>query len=165
MNEAMEQGISDVQFVNSYRVPFQYRNYVRSNLKVDTLVEASSGTQIRDIDGNWSYDLTGSYGVNVFGYDFYKSCIEKGAERVRELGPVLGAIDTENPRFHQEALVPLKSETHSSEDVATYADGSGAWLVHGVMEQHVIYYTMREAMAHDLQPARPDAGSTRRHTE
>jgi glutamate-1-semialdehyde 2,1-aminomutase len=27
----------------------------------------------------------------VFGYDFYKECIEQGAQRVRELGPVLGA--------------------------------------------------------------------------
>ena len=44
-----------------------------------------------DIDGNWSYDLTGSYGVNIFGYDFYKRCIEKGFERVKKLGPVLGA--------------------------------------------------------------------------
>jgi glutamate-1-semialdehyde 2,1-aminomutase len=35
--------------------------------------------------------LTGSYGVNVFGYDFYKECIERGSERVRGLGPVLGA--------------------------------------------------------------------------
>ena len=37
------------------------------------------------------YDLTGSYGVNVFGYDFYKDCIARGSERVRDLGPVLGA--------------------------------------------------------------------------
>jgi len=35
--------------------------------------------------------LTGSYGVNVFGYDFYKECIARGSERVRDLGPVLGA--------------------------------------------------------------------------
>jgi glutamate-1-semialdehyde 2,1-aminomutase len=35
--------------------------------------------------------LTGSYGVNVFGYDFYKECIERGSERVHALGPVLGA--------------------------------------------------------------------------
>ena len=32
-----------------------------------------------------------SYGVNVFGYDFYKECIRRGSERVEELGPVLGA--------------------------------------------------------------------------
>ena len=25
------------------------------------------------------YDLTGSYGVNLFGYDFYKECIERGS--------------------------------------------------------------------------------------
>ena len=35
--------------------------------------------------------MTGSYGVNVFGYDFYKECIDAGAARVRKLGPVLGA--------------------------------------------------------------------------
>jgi glutamate-1-semialdehyde 2,1-aminomutase len=29
--------------------------------------------------------------VNLFGYDFYKECIERGAEKVRALGPVLGA--------------------------------------------------------------------------
>jgi glutamate-1-semialdehyde 2,1-aminomutase len=36
--------------------------------------------------------VTGSYGVNVFGYDFYKECMARGAERVRELGPVLGSV-------------------------------------------------------------------------
>jgi glutamate-1-semialdehyde 2,1-aminomutase len=29
--------------------------------------------------------------VNVFGYDFYKECIERGTAQVRDLGPVLGA--------------------------------------------------------------------------
>ena len=29
--------------------------------------------------------------MNVFGYDFYKECIARGSERVRDLGPVLGA--------------------------------------------------------------------------
>ena len=43
-----------------------------------------------DLDGNRAYDLTGSYGVNVLGYDFYKGTMERGAARVRELGPVLG---------------------------------------------------------------------------
>ena len=45
---------------------------------------------LTDLDGNRFYDLTGSYGVNVFGYDFYKECIARGSERVRDLGPVLG---------------------------------------------------------------------------
>jgi len=38
-----------------------------------------------------AYDLTGSYGVNLLGYDFYKNTIERGAARVRDLGPVLGS--------------------------------------------------------------------------
>src|SRR5262249_19207919 len=42
------------------------------------------------MDGNWFYDIGGSYGVNLFGSDFYKGCIERGVKRVAELGLVLG---------------------------------------------------------------------------
>ena len=90
LSASLEDSISDVRFTNAYRVPFQYRDYISKHMKLGSIVEASSGTRVRDVDGNWSYDLTGSYGVNVFGYDFYKTCIDKGIERVKELGPVLG---------------------------------------------------------------------------
>src|SRR5262249_40766344 len=86
----LEGGISDLQFVNAYRVPFQYRTYVNEHLKVGALVERSSGVLLEDLDGNRAYDLTGAYGANLFGYDFYKSCLEAAAERVKDLGPVLG---------------------------------------------------------------------------
>jgi glutamate-1-semialdehyde 2,1-aminomutase len=46
---------------------------------------------VTDLDGNRFFDLTGSYGTNLFGYDFYKECIRRGSERVQDLGPVLGA--------------------------------------------------------------------------
>ena len=84
-------GISDLQFTGSYRVPFQYSPYVRERLKVGAFVEGTAGVTVKDLDGNVFYDLTGSYGVNLFGNDFYKECIDEGAARVRELGPVLGA--------------------------------------------------------------------------
>jgi glutamate-1-semialdehyde 2,1-aminomutase len=84
-------GVSDVQFTSRNRVPFQFSGYVRQHLKVGSFVESSSGVTLTDLDGNRLYDLTGSYGVNVFGYDFYKECIARGSERVRDLGPVLGA--------------------------------------------------------------------------
>jgi glutamate-1-semialdehyde 2,1-aminomutase len=84
-------GVSDLQFTSRYRVPFQFSAYVRQQFKSGTFLESSSGVTVTDLDGNRLYDLTGSYGVNVFGYDFYKECIERGAERVRDLGPVLGA--------------------------------------------------------------------------
>jgi len=89
-NEVID-GISDLQFTARYRVPFQFSRYVREHFKAGAFVESSSGVTLTDLDGNRLYDLTGSYGVNVFGYDFYKECIARGLERVRDLGPVLGA--------------------------------------------------------------------------
>ncbi|HUE09515.1 MAG TPA: aminotransferase class III-fold pyridoxal phosphate-dependent enzyme [Steroidobacteraceae bacterium] len=83
--------ISDLQFIARYRVPFQFSRMVRRHFKAAAFAESSSGVFITDLDGNRLYDLTGSYGVNVFGYDFYKECIARGSERVRDLGPVLGA--------------------------------------------------------------------------
>ena len=55
------------------------------------MLQAASGVTLTDLDGNEFYDLAGSYGVNVFGYDFYKDCITRGAARVKDLGPVLGS--------------------------------------------------------------------------
>ncbi len=88
--EAAE-SLSDLQFTSAYRVPFQYRRLVRAHLPSASFVESSRGVTLTDLDGNGSYDLTGSYGVNLLGYDFYKDTIERGAARVRELGPVLGS--------------------------------------------------------------------------
>ena len=89
-NEVQDE-ISDLQFTARYRVPFQFSRYVRQHLNSGSFVLSSSGATTTDLDGNRRYDLTGSYGVNVFGYDFYKDCIERGSARVRDLGPVLGA--------------------------------------------------------------------------
>jgi len=83
-------GISDLQFTDAYRVPFQYGRVVRQHLKSAAFVQSSAGVMVTDLDGNQFYDLTGSYGVNVLGYDFYKQAIARAVERVGELGPVLG---------------------------------------------------------------------------
>jgi glutamate-1-semialdehyde 2,1-aminomutase len=88
----VERGVSDAQFTARYRVPFPFSSYVRRHLKAGTFLQSSSGAEVTDLDGNRLYDLTGSYGVNVFGYDFYKGCIERGAARVADLGPVLGGF-------------------------------------------------------------------------
>jgi glutamate-1-semialdehyde 2,1-aminomutase len=82
--------ISDLQFTAAYRVPFQYGRMVLRHLPSGAFMQSSDGVTVTDLDGNRFHDLTGSYGVNVFGYDFYKDAIERGATRVRELGPVLG---------------------------------------------------------------------------
>lgn len=87
----LERGLSDLQFTNAYAVPFQYRRYVGAHLPGGAMLQASHGVTVTDLDGNEAYDLTGSYGMNVFGYDFYKACIDAGVDRARDLGPVLGA--------------------------------------------------------------------------
>jgi glutamate-1-semialdehyde 2,1-aminomutase len=87
--EAAE-GISDLQFTASYRVPFQFSRYVRTHLPSASLLQSSAGVTVTDLDGNRLYDLTGSYGVNVLGYDYYKDAIARGSTRAQTLGPVLG---------------------------------------------------------------------------
>jgi glutamate-1-semialdehyde 2,1-aminomutase len=82
--------ISDLQFTETYRVPFQYSRLVREHLGAGAFVQSSAGVTVTDLDGNVAYDLTGSYGVNIFGNDFYKECIEAAETRARALGPVLG---------------------------------------------------------------------------
>ncbi len=87
----VQAGASDLQFTSAYRVPFQYSRYVRQHLAAGSMLESSDGVTVRDIDGNVLYDVANSYGVNLFGNDFYKECIARGAEQVRDLGPVLGS--------------------------------------------------------------------------
>ena len=91
MTARARDSVSDLQFTSSYRVPFQYSPYLRKHLRSGTFLKESHGVTVEDLDGNVFYDLTGSYGVNLFGVDFYKECIDEGVARVRDLGPVLGA--------------------------------------------------------------------------
>jgi glutamate-1-semialdehyde 2,1-aminomutase len=91
MTAEVANGISDLQFVEAYRVPFQYSRLVREHLGAGAFVQSSAGVTVTDLDGNVFYDLTGSYGVNVFGNDFYKECIAGAEARARALGPVLGS--------------------------------------------------------------------------
>ncbi|MBT5576944.1 MAG: alkaline phosphatase [Porticoccaceae bacterium] len=57
----------------------------------------------------------------------------------------LSAVDTQSSGFHQESSVPMRSETHSGEDVPVYARGPGAHLVSGTQEQSGIFHVMNYA--------------------
>ena len=89
--ENLESSVSDVQFTSHYRIPFPYRNGLPKCFKLGSIADETKGSQVKDLDGNWRYDLSGSYGVNVFGYDFYKECMAEGMALTNKLGPVLGA--------------------------------------------------------------------------
>ncbi|WP_323846264.1 alkaline phosphatase [Microbulbifer magnicolonia] len=57
----------------------------------------------------------------------------------------LTEVDTTSPGFHQEALVPLASESHGGEDVGIWASGPGAHLISGTHEQNYVFHVMARA--------------------
>lgn len=64
-----------------------------------------------------------------------------GGERADPAGQDTGSVD-----YLQQALVPLSSETHGGEDVVVRASGPGARLLSGTIEQHTIFYVVRNAL-------------------
>ena len=54
----------------------------------------------------------------------------------------LSSVDTEAPGFHQEAMVPMGSESHAGEDISLHAIGAGAELVQGTLEQSAVFHLM-----------------------
>jgi alkaline phosphatase len=62
-----------------------------------------------------------------------------------DLRPDYDEIDPNHPDFIQEAAVWLNSSSHSGEDVPVYATGPGSEVVHGVLEQNVIFHIMLKA--------------------
>lgn len=91
LTQATRQHLPDLQFTGHDRVPYPFGPYLRQHLSLGSFVHSSEGVTLTDIDGVRFYDLTGSYGVNVMGNDFYKDCIREGSARVTDLGPVLGS--------------------------------------------------------------------------
>ena len=68
-----------------------------------------------------------------------------GSGHVAGERPVLKNSKTTDLNYKQEAAIPLTSETHAGEDVPIFAVGVNSWMFAGSMEQHWIYYVMRDA--------------------
>ncbi|MBB3346231.1 aminotransferase class III-fold pyridoxal phosphate-dependent enzyme [Sphingomonas sp. BK069] len=84
-------GLSDLQFTGRYRVPFPFAEVVRAKLPTGAFVERTEGAWLIDLDGNRLIDCTGSYGVNLFGNDFYKETLREAVATAEPLGALLGA--------------------------------------------------------------------------
>ena len=59
--------------------------------------------------------------------------------------PDLSEVDTTDPDYLQEALVPMASESHGGEDVGLWASGPGSHAVRGSIEQNVIFHFLLQA--------------------
>ncbi len=67
-------------------------------------------------------------------------------------------VDTQDPDFLQQALVPLgESETHAGDDVAILAQGPWAHLFQGIVEQNMIYHVMAKATEIATKPQKQAA--------
>jgi alkaline phosphatase len=54
-------------------------------------------------------------------------------------------VDTTAPDFRQQALVPMRGETHGGEDVAIYASGPWAHLFSGTVDENYTFHVMNHA--------------------
>ena len=88
----LRESFSDLRFTDANRVPFPFMRVMREKFNLCSVVTESKGPKLRDLDGQWSLDVSGSYGLNVAGFDRYKEWMEKGWERVKNLGSVLGPL-------------------------------------------------------------------------
>lgn len=59
--------------------------------------------------------------------------------------PNLLEVDTTHPDYMQEALVPMKAETHGGDDVGVWARGPGSDAFRGTLEQNVLYHLIVQA--------------------
>jgi glutamate-1-semialdehyde 2,1-aminomutase len=119
--EAAKPMVSDMQLISQYRVPFQFRNLLSQHIHTGGFWRESEGAWLTDLDGNQFIDVTGSYGVNLFGLDFYKSCIKEGAALADKLGPVLGS-------YHPCVLDNVKQlcDISGQEEVSFHMSGTEA---------------------------------------
>src|SRR5262249_56871332 len=81
----LRQRFSDLRFTDANRVPFPFARLAREKLNVCSVVTASAGPRLLDLDGRWTLDVSGSYGVNVAGFDHYKEWMQRGLARLRDL--------------------------------------------------------------------------------
>ncbi|PID66891.1 MAG: alkaline phosphatase [Gammaproteobacteria bacterium] len=118
----------------------------RGNPILGKVVDAGKSTASKAGDGKpyTTINYTNGRGMMDLGEE---TDADKGYQQDINAGRRdLTHIDTTRPGYHQEALIPRKSETHSGEDVALFATGPASQLVRGTMEQSVIFHIMNKAL-------------------
>ncbi|CAA0091942.1 Alkaline phosphatase H [Zhongshania aliphaticivorans] len=85
------------------------------------------------------------------GLGFHHLGTETDADAVYSQGNQAGradlsSIDTEATGFHQEATIPLGSETHAGEDISIHAQGPGSQFARGVVEQNMVFHMINQAL-------------------
>ncbi len=98
------------------------------------------GISVGDEDGGVGGGMDGRP-YTTLGYANGPGAVPPGQPR-----PDLSHVDTEDPDFRQQALVPLASETHGGEDVPIFAWGPGSEGVSGTLEENAIFHIFMRAL-------------------
>lgn len=91
-SEELKKMISDLRFTSSRCFP-AFNVVVQKFLDPSMALDRTEGVDVVDLDGNSSMDISGSYGVNVCGYEKYKEFIEEGWSHAKKQGLFLGSLD------------------------------------------------------------------------
>jgi alkaline phosphatase len=90
-------------------------------------------------------DGTEKLALDPDGLPYTTLVYANGPGHVPGARPDLREVDTEDPDYHQEALVPRSGESHGGDDVGIWARGPGADAVRGSVEQNTIFHFMLQA--------------------
>jgi glutamate-1-semialdehyde 2,1-aminomutase len=88
----LSQSFSDLRFMSSNRVFLPFQRKIEGWCDPCTVVQRVEGPYLVDIDGQRLIEVSGSYGVNVCGYEAYKRFLKEGAAMVADVGTVLGPV-------------------------------------------------------------------------
>jgi glutamate-1-semialdehyde 2,1-aminomutase len=84
--------ISDVRFTSGRCFP-PFNDVTNTYLDPSMALANTNGPNVVDIDANSALDISGSYGVNVCGYEAYKTFITEGWKTAKDKGLYLGSLD------------------------------------------------------------------------
>ena len=88
----MQNHLSDLRF-SSGRVFMPFQSLVGEAFEATTVVESVEGVCLVDLDGNKMQDVSGSYGLNVLGYERYKEFLAAGNDNAQKLSCALGPLN------------------------------------------------------------------------
>jgi glutamate-1-semialdehyde 2,1-aminomutase len=138
----LRDGLSDLRFTDANRVPFPFARLVRERFNLCSVVTASKGPRLLDLDGNWTLDVSGAYGVNVAGFDQYKEWMQRGLDRVADVGPVLGPL---HPVVAEN--VEILKRISGLEEVSFHMSGTEAVMAavrmirHSTRRRHIVCFS------------------------
>ena len=117
----LRDSFSDLRFASSNRVFIPFKKVLESWCDPCTVVQSVDRTDLIDVDGHRLTDVSGSYGVNVCGYDMYKRFISEGWDLVCNVGCVLGPV---HPLVKEN--IEMLKEISDKQEVSFHMSGTEA---------------------------------------